>query len=132
MKNLTMVFGLVVALFFTSCKENSTAQEIKVISPEEVYDALRDNQNLQLVDVRTQKEYGEDHLKTAQNICVTDDDFKDKVAKLDKNEPIYLYCRSGKRSAKAAQILKEMGFKEIYDMEGGFLKWESQGLQEKN
>ena len=82
--------------------------------------------------MRTQDEYGEDHLKTAQNICVTDDDFKEKVAKLDKNEPIYLYCRSGKRSAKAAQILKEMGFKEIYDMEGGFLNWESQGLQEKN
>ena len=54
------------------------------------------------------------------------------IRKLDKNEPIYLYCRSGKRSAKAAQILKEMGFKEIYDMEGGFLNWESQGLQEKN
>ena len=132
MKNLALVFGLVMALFFISCKENTTAQEIKVISPEEVYDAVRDNQNLKLVDVRTQDEYGEDHLKTAQNICVTDDDFKEKVAKLDKNEPIYLYCRSGKRSAKAAQILKEMGFKEIYDMEGGFLNWESQGLQEKN
>ena len=129
MKNLALVFGLVMALFFISCKENTTAQEIKVISPEEVYDAVRDNQNLQLVDVRTQDEYGEDHLKTAQNICVTDDDFKEKVAKLDKNEPIYLYCRSGKRSAKAAQI---MGFKEIYDMEGGFLNWEIQGLQEKN
>ena len=126
------IFILISVLFFTSCKENSTAQEIKVISPEEVYDALRDNQNLQLVDVRTQEEYGEDHLKTAQNICVTDDDFKEKVAKLDKNEPIYVYCRSGKRSAKAAQILKEMGFKEIYDMEGGFLNWESQGLNEKN
>jgi rhodanese-related sulfurtransferase len=132
MKNLALVFGLVMALFFISCKENTTAQEIMVISPEEVYDAVRDNQNLQLVDVRTQDEYGEDHLKTAQNICVTHDDFKEKVAKLDKNEPIYLYCRSGKRSAKAAQILKEMGFKEIYDMEGGFLNWESQGLQEKN
>ncbi|QQX77107.1 MULTISPECIES: rhodanese-like domain-containing protein [Aequorivita] len=132
MKNIAFLFGLTMLLFFTSCKENTTAQQIKVISPEEVYKAVNDNQNLQLVDVRTQEEYGEDHLKTAQNICVTDDDFKEKVAKLDKNEPVYLYCRSGKRSARAAQIMKDMGFKEIYDMEGGFLNWESQGLQTKN
>ena len=132
MKKIAIPFGLTMLLFFTSCKENTTAQQIKVISPEEVYKAVNDNQNLQLVDVRTQKEYGEDHLKTAQNICVTDDDFKEKVAKLDKNEPVYLYCRSGKRSARAAQIMKDMGFKEIYDMEGGFLNWESQGLQTKN
>jgi len=123
--------GLTICLFFTACKENDSEREIKVISPEEVYKVVSENRNLQLIDVRTQEEYGEDHLKTAQNICVTDDDFREKVAKLDKNEPVYLYCRSGKRSANAAQILKDMGFKEIYDMEGGFVNWESQGLQDK-
>ncbi|MCG2419280.1 rhodanese-like domain-containing protein [Aequorivita sp. F47161] len=132
MKKLFFVFGLTTLLFFTACKENSTAQEVTVISPEEVYNAVRDSGNLQLIDVRTKEEYGEDHLETAQNICVTDDDFREKVAKLNKDEPVYLYCRSGKRSAKAAQIMKEMGFKEIYDMEGGFLNWDSQGLQDKN
>ncbi|CAM3304548.1 rhodanese-like domain-containing protein [Aequorivita lipolytica] len=131
MKKLVLMFGLTALLFFTACKETSTAQEITVIAPEEVYNAVTNSENLQLVDVRTQEEFGEDHLRTAQNICVTDDDFKEKVAKLDKEEPVYLYCRSGKRSAKAAQIMKEMGFKEIYDMEGGFLNWESQGLQNK-
>lgn len=129
MKNLAFLFTLTIFLFFTACKDNGRAQEIKIISPEEVYKAVNDNRNLQLIDVRTQEEFGEDHLKTAQNICVTDDDFKEKVAKLDKNEPVYLYCRSGKRSARAAQIMKDMGFKEIYDMEGGFLNWENQGLQ---
>jgi rhodanese-related sulfurtransferase len=132
MKKLIFVFGLAMLFFTTACKEKSTAEEIKVISPQEVYDAVSNSKNLQLIDVRTQKEFGEDHLETAQNICVTDDDFKEKVAKLDKEEPVYLYCRSGKRSAKAAQIMKEMGFKEIYDMEGGILNWDSQGLQGKN
>lgn len=131
MKKIAFVFGLTMLLFFTACKDNSTAQ-VKVISPEEVSEALSANPNLQLVDVRTQEEYGEDHLKTAQNICVTDDDFKEKVAKLNKDEPVYLYCRSGKRSANAAEIMKGMGFKEIYDMDGGFLNWESKGLQTKN
>tara|TARA_R110002050_G_scaffold298541_1_gene462024 strand:+ start:135 stop:530 length:396 start_codon:yes stop_codon:yes gene_type:complete len=130
MKKLFFVFGLTMLLFM-GCKENSTAQEIKVIAPEEVYNAVHNSEKLQLIDVRTKEEFGEDHLKTAQNICVTDDDFKEKVAKLDKDQPVYLYCRSGKRSNQAAQIMKEMGFKEIYDMDGGFLKWDSQGLQDK-
>ncbi len=129
MNKLFLVLGFTM-LLFVGCKENSTAQEIRVIAPEEVYEAVHNTENLQLIDVRTKEEFGEDHLKTAQNICVTDDDFKEKVAKLDKEKPVYLYCRSGKRSNQAAQIMKEMGFKEIYDMEGGFLKWDSQGLQD--
>ncbi|MEM0518202.1 MULTISPECIES: rhodanese-like domain-containing protein [Aequorivita] len=132
MKKIIFVFGLAMLLFTTACKDNNTQNGIEVISPQEVYDAVSNSKNLQLIDVRTKEEYGEDHLETAQNICVTDDDFKEKVAKLDKDEPVYLYCRSGKRSARAAQIMKEMGFKEIYDMEGGFLNWDSQGLQEAN
>ncbi len=131
MKKLLFVLGLTTLLFFTACKEKTTAQEIKVITPEEVYEAVRNSEDLQLIDVRTQDEFGEDHLAAAQNICVTDNDFEEKVSKLDKEKPVYLYCRSGKRSAKAASIMKEMGFKEIYDMEGGFLNWDSQGLQEK-
>lgn len=131
MKNLFFVFGLTVMLLFTFCKENSTAQKIQIIAPEEVYKVMNNGGDLQLIDVRTKEEFTEAHLKTAQNICVTDDDFKEKVAHLDKNEPVYLYCRSGRRSANAAKIMKEMGFKEIYDMDGGILKWSNQGLPKK-
>lgn len=128
MKKFAIVLSLLLALFFTSCKEKSTARDIRVISPQEVHDAVFDNQKHQLVDVRTIDEFNEGHLQNAQNICISDEDFKENISKLDKTQPIYLYCRSGKRSARAAEILKEMGFKEIYDMEGGFLEWQSQGL----
>lgn len=97
-----------------------------------MHDAVFDNHRHQLIDVRTVEEFNEGHVQNAQNICVTDADFKENISKLDRNQPVYLYCRSGKRSANAGKILKEMGFKEIYDMEGGFLEWQSQGLQSEN
>ncbi|QAA82731.1 rhodanese-like domain-containing protein [Aequorivita sp. H23M31] len=125
-KNIVSIVALSLLFFFTACKDTSSAKEIKVISPQEVKEAVYDDAPHQLVDVRTLEEFKEGHLKNAQNICVTDDDFAKQIEKLDKDEPIYVYCRSGKRSAKAAQILKDKGFKEIYDMDGGYLNWESQ------
>lgn len=128
MKNISIILGLTVALFFSACKDNSMAQEIAVLNPQEFHDALATKKNIQLVDVRTPEEFAEGHLTGAQNINVLEPDFITEVEKLDLNKPIYVYCRSGKRSAKAALILKDVGFKEIADMEGGFLQWESDGL----
>lgn len=128
MKRFILFFSLALALFFTACKDKSVETKVTVISPEEVYEAVS-NSEKQLIDVRTTEEYGEGHLANSRNICVTEDDFKERISKLDKNEPIYLYCRSGKRSANAAKILEDMGFTEIYDMDGGILKWESDGLE---
>jgi len=69
------------------------------------------------------------HLKNAQNICVTNNDFQEKVKKLDKNKPVYVYCEKGGRSANAAKILTEMGFKKVYDLQGGITNWEESGLE---
>lgn len=129
MKKILLFLSLVIALGFNSCKDNSENKQITVISPEEVYEAVT-NSDRQLIDVRTTEEFAEGHVANSKNICVTEDDFKEKASKLNKNEPVYVYCKSGKRSAKAAQILKEMGFTEIYDMDGGILNWEKQGLQQ--
>ena len=123
-RSLFSVIAISVLLFFTACKDVSSAQGIEVISPQEVKEAVYDNGERQLVDVRTIEEFREGHLNNAQNICVTDAGFEENILKLDKDKPIYLYCRSGKRSARAAKMLKDLGFKEIYDMEGGYLNWE--------
>ena len=132
MKKLVLIFGLVIASLSVSCKDSSHSKEVQVISPQEVRDAVFDDNSHQLIDVRTVDEFKEVHLKNAQNICVTDGDFEENVAKLDKDQPVYLYCRSGKRSAKAAEILKDLGFKEIYDMDGGILNWKSENLEIEN
>lgn len=129
MKKILLFLSLVIVLGFNACKDKSEDKSITIISPEEVYDAVK-NSDRQLIDVRTTEEFAEGHVANSKNICVTEDGFKEKASKLDKNQPVYVYCRSGKRSANAAQILKEMGFTEIYDMDGGILNWDKQGLQQ--
>ncbi|HPE82159.1 MAG: rhodanese-like domain-containing protein [Aequorivita sp.] len=128
MKKLSIFFGLTVILFFTACKDNSFAQEIHVLTPQEFHDAMADKKDVQLVDVRTPEEFAEGHLENALNINISETNFITEAEKLNLEKPIYIYCRSGKRSAKAALILKDVGFKEIYDMQGGYLHWESDGL----
>lgn len=123
------LLAIVFAVFAFSCKDKNKSKEITVIPIEEVQQAIDNTESLQLVDVRTLEEFRAGHLPNAKNICVTDDDFQEKVAGLDKDRPIYVYCRSGKRSAKAAKILREMGFTEIYDMDGGILNWEESDYQ---
>ncbi len=74
-----------------------------------------------VIDVRTPEEFARGHLKDALNINVLADDFREQIQALglDPNTPIYLYCRSGRRSQRAAEILREMGFRQLYNI-GGF------------
>ena len=81
-------------------------------------------ENFQLLDVRTPEEYNQGHIEGAMNINFYDEDFARQLEQnLNKDKPVMLYCRSGRRSAKAAGQLGAMGFKEIYDLKGGFLDW---------
>ena len=83
MKKILLLISLVVLFAFQSCKdypkEVVAKGEIELISPQQVYDAIYSEDTVQLVDVRTPREYKESHLKGAQNICVTNDDFSEKV-----------------------------------------------------
>ena len=129
MKKLSILSGLVILLFFTACLDKTAAQEIKLLTPQEYQDAITTNEDVQLVDVRTPEEFAEGHLENALNIDFLESDFITEVEKLDLKKPIYIYCRSGKRSGRAALVLKDVGFSEIYDLQGGFLNWEKNEFQ---
>ena len=76
-----------------------------------------------LLDVRTEKEYAEGHLKGSVCIDVTQANFLAKAEKqLPKDKTIALYCRSGRRSREAALILAELGYTEVYDI-GSLIGW---------
>lgn len=77
-----------------------------------------------LVDVRTPDEFNEKHIPHALNIDWTDDNFDEEAAKLDKNAAVYIYCKSGNRSAKAASRMRETGFGQVYELKGGITAWE--------
>ena len=76
-----------------------------------------------LVDVRRPDEYGQGYIPKAVNIEVTAPDFAQRVAVLDKTAPTYVYCRSGARSAKAAEQLVQAGFTNVHNLLGGVLDW---------
>jgi thioredoxin 1 len=86
--------------------------------------------NAQLLDVRTPEEFSKGHLEGADNINWNDKSFSDKVAQLDKDKPLFVYCLAGGRSAAAVKKLSELGFKEIYDLEGGIMAWRAKELPE--
>ena len=76
-----------------------------------------------LIDVRTHEEFVAGHIEGAINIAVTSDDFSSIINQFPKKGPVYIYCRSGKRSTLAANQMKTMGFKKIVELEGGYLAW---------
>ncbi|PKV51956.1 rhodanese-related sulfurtransferase [Aquimarina sp. MAR_2010_214] len=108
-------------LFKTSNQSTNAIIRIDALAFKE---AISGKKDLQLVDVRTSNEYTNGHIDGAFNI----DYFKQMVFKssfnaFNKEEPIYVYCRSGNRSQKAAAMLAEMGFTNIVDLKGGFIAW---------
>ncbi|MEX0996961.1 MAG: rhodanese-like domain-containing protein [Flavobacteriaceae bacterium] len=80
--------------------------------------------DVQLIDVRTEEEFVSGCIDGAFNVDVLkEENFKKQITELNKEEAVYVYCRSGARSKKATQILCEAGFKNIYDLKGGYLIW---------
>ena len=82
-----------------------------------------------LLDVRTPAEFAEGHLQGAINIDYNNDGFAAALDTLDKNKQYEVYCRSGHRSGESAEMMSKKGFKKIYDLEGGILKWQEKGYE---
>ncbi len=119
----------IIGFFFVSCDETLKG-EIQIVSPEEMQTLLQTD-NVQLVDVRTPKEFKDGYIDNAENIDFFSSTFNKDIKKLNKKQPVLLYCRSGRRSAKFAKKLIEAGFVKVYDLEGGFTKWKHKGFKIK-
>lgn len=136
MRPLKLFFVVAMLLSF-SCKQekkekvktNTAVAEQAQVSIEKLsisdFKAKIGSGTVQLIDVRTPEEYTEEHLENAKNINLFDDDFITRInSELDKAQPVYIYCRSGTRSGKAAIKFSEQGFK-VYDLKGGILGWKA-------
>ena len=101
------------------------------ITPDAAYSMILDNQtspDFVILDVRTPTEYASGHIDGAINIDYFSATFTDDVNTLDKRKTYLVYCASGGRSRNAANIMKASGFREAYNMLGGFTAWEDAGL----
>ena len=112
---------LIIILLFISCE--NIKGEFQLLEYQS-YKSHIENTSVQLFDVRTPEEYDLGHIKGAVNIDFKNEEiFYRSFEKLDKSKPVYLYCRSGNRSKKSADILIELGFSKVYDLNGGFIEW---------
>lgn len=118
-----------ICLFFStlfSCQQKGG--DFKSL-PVEEFAALIADPEIQRLDVRTLAEYSEGHIPGSININVLDKGFAAVAdSALQKDKPVAVYCRSGKRSKKAAAILSEKGYK-VYDLEKGFIGWQETGKE---
>ena len=111
-----------------SSAAQSPNEPINVRLDPQAFDAkLQQLDNEQLIDVRTPAEYEAGHLTNATMIDFRKEDFREKVAELDKDQPVMVYCAAGGRSTAAAEVLEELGFSQIYELEGGITRWKETG-----
>lgn len=121
---------LVVGLFMFlsslfSCQQKGDFKSMDV----EDFNSFIQNEDIQRLDVRTLAEYSEGHIAKTININVMDDSFASMAdSLLQKEKPVALYCRSGKRSKKAAKILSDKGYK-VFELDRGFNAWQEAGKE---
>jgi len=105
---------------------SQSQQVIKNISTKEAYKLLqkhRNDEDFVILDVRTLEEFTEEHMEDAINIDYYASDFENQLEQLEKDKKYLIYCASGGRGNKALKKMKKLGFKEVYNMEGGYILW---------
>ena len=117
------IFFMVVS--FLGCKNND--QKLVQLITFDEFETVSKINGVQLIDVRTPEEYSDGHILNSKNIDFLDKNFELYIQKLDKKSPVIVYCQSGGRSAKSALKLLSNSFVKIYDLDGGFSKWLSEG-----
>lgn len=124
MKKIFLILLSLLGLNACANAQSKTYTDLNV----ENFSKFLSNDSVQLLDVRTPEEFAEGHIEDATNLNVYDKNFIEEAMKsLDSSKPVAVYCRSGKRSADAAQKLSEKGFK-VINLKGGILAWKANNL----
>ncbi len=140
MKKLTTLFVLLFALSNINAQQLSTLnqstkrQEVKNVSANDFYKLLKEIEKPQLIDIRTPGEYKSGHIKGAKLINFYDSNFMKNIekAELNKEQPVFIYCRSGHRSKASIKFFKELGFKKIINLARGINDWYQNKLPIEN
>ena len=123
MYSLIIVVSLIVSgCSFKQTRGNNNDLGIKRITSEEAKEIIDSGEKVTIIDVREENEYSEGHIRNSILVPLGKIESNiDNIVK-DKEEPILVYCRSGRRSAEAASKLNELGYKKVYDF-GGIIEW---------
>lgn len=129
MRKLAYLLILSIGLVACSSGGDTLTTGIRTVGATEAQSVIDEaSSDLMVLDVRTPEEFAEGHLANAVNIDFYAGDFSDQLAALDPETPYVLYCRSGNRSATTAEMMEELGFADVTEVDGGILAWEQAGL----
>ena len=114
------VFSIFFLILSCNSKTQNNSIEYIALETSDYLEKIKDSKDSYFIDVRTPEEYNDGRIGDAINIDFLEDSFKDKIMKLDSSKGVFIYCRSGNRSKKSFEIFKELGFKDIIDLKGGY------------
>ncbi len=129
MRNLFAI--ALVSILLNSCSRGQTNSTTKTnLSAIEFAEKLKEMPTFTIIDVRTPDEFSKGHLANANNYDWNGNEFDNQIATLDKSKPVFVYCLSGGRSSSAASKMRSEGFKTVFELDGGIMKWRGANLPE--
>jgi thioredoxin len=130
MKKVLFFSVILITLLMVSCTNGQTQNVKTNLTPAEFEESIKKTPNAVLVDVRTPDEFSKGHLVNAKNIDWNGSTFDKEISSIDKSKPVFVYCLSGGRSGQAASKMRADGFKLVYELDGGIMKWRGANLPE--
>jgi len=112
------------ALLIAGCSSSSSATDLSVTE----FSSKIAESGVVTLDVRTPGEFAEGYIEGARLIDFQSGNFENEIATLDKNATYAVYCRSGNRSGQAVKVMKDAGFSNVFNMNGGVIEWANAGL----
>lgn len=120
----TILYVIFAGILLQGCTESAKAKNAKKVEVLNIdaasFDKLLELKKGILIDVRTENEFNAGFIDNAVNIDFFGADFKTEILKTSKDKAIFVYCKSGNRSGKAAKLLVENGYTEVYNLIGGY------------
>lgn len=118
-----ILFSLIIVISPSCSAQTETEPTGGNVNVAEAKELLANDKTIKILDVRTPGEVSEGKIDASININIQDEDFKAQLEALPKEETYLVYCRSGGRSSRAMKIMNELGFKNVYNMKGGYSSW---------
>jgi thioredoxin len=124
MMNRYLSILFLAAVFVSACGQDTSFHNLSSTE----FNSLINNASGTLLDVRTPSEFANGHITGAGQLNYYNSDFRQNLLLLSKDQPVYLYCNTGYRSKRAAEILSENGYKKVYNLENGIMQWNLENL----
>lgn len=130
MKHIWALQLIVLTFACFACSDGQTTGVQTNLSALEFSNKIKELPAAPILDVRSEGEFANGHVANALNYNWNGSDFENQIKNIDKSKPVMVYCLSGGRSGSAAKKMRAMGFKQVYELDGGLLQWRSAGLPE--